>query len=318
MPRFKSKISTLLKSKKINILLVFVLLALLFSLLTKLSKDYTKTIVFDVDMVNVPDEHIILKDSTHKINVTVSTYGFNLLKYYFVDPKLKVDFASLKKETNYYLWTKNSEFQNVVNQFNVATRVNSISPDTINFEYDSYSVKTIPVELVEDIKYALGFDIEDAYHLKPDSIKIIGASTVIDTIAKIKTELLAIKNVNSDINADIKLKLPLNSEELKFSESNINVSGTVKKFTEGSVSIPITVTNLPKDVVINFFPKEAEVTFYTSLDNYKTISVNGFKVECDYSTINNQNNKLFLKITKQPDKVRNVRLGTKAIEFIIL
>ena len=318
MSIIKNKLSKLYKSKKVNILIAFTLLALLFSLLTKLSKDYTRTISFNIEMVNVPEEHVILKDSLHKINVTLTTYGFNLLKYYFVNPKLKVDFRKLKKTSEYYLWTKNNEFQNVVNQFNVSTKINSISPDSISFFYDSYFVKSIPIALNKDITFASGFDIDGTYKLEPDSIRVIGAKSIVDTIAKIETTLLKLNDINSDINNSVSLKLPDNNNEIKFSEHSTTVKGIVKKFTEGSFSVPIIVINLPENLNIKYFPKEIEVIFYTSLDYYKTISTNNFRVECDYNELSFDNNKLIPKVIKQPDSVRNVRLGTKSIEFIIL
>lgn len=318
MSIIKNKLSKLYKSKKVNILIAFTLLALLFSLLTKLSKDYTRTISFNIEMENVPEEHVIIKDSLHKINVTLTTYGFNLLKYYFVNPKLKVDFSKLNKTPNYYLWTKNNEFQNVANQFNISTKINGISPDTISFSFDSYFVKKIPVVLNKNITFASGFDIDGTYQLEPDSISVIGAKTKVDTISKIETTLLKLNDINSDINNSVKLKLPDSYEEIKFSENQITVKGTVKKFTEGSFLIPVIVTNLPDKINLKYFPKEIEVTFYTSLDYYKTISVNNFRVECDYNELSFDNNKLIPKVIKQPDSVRNVRLGTKSIEFIIL
>lgn len=317
MSTIKSKIAKLFKSKKVNVLMVFILLALLFSLLTKLSKDYTKTISFNVEMLNVPEENIILKDSLHKIKVTLTTYGFNLLKYYFVNPKMKVDFNKLKKEPNQYLWTKNSEFQSIVNQFNLATKINGISPDTINFRYDTRFVKKIPVVLNHEIEFASGFDIEESYQLKPDSIKVIGAKIALDSITKVETQTLILDEVNSDINTSISLKLPDSNPDIKFSKIQISVNAAVTKFTEGSVFVPIIITNLPKDVSIKYFPKEIEVTFYTSLDYYRTISGNSFKIECDYSKLDDENNRLIPNITKTDNKVRNVRLGTKSIEFII-
>jgi YbbR domain-containing protein len=268
-------------------------------------------------MLNVPDEHIVLKDSLHKINVTLTTYGFNLLKYYFVNPKLQVDFNKLKKTSNYYLWTKNNEFQNIVNQFNVSTIINGISPDSINFNYDTHFVKLVPVVLNQDIKYASGFDIDGSFQLEPDSIKVIGAKTIIDTISQIETTILTLNDVNSDIDNSINLKLPKPNSNIKFSKSNVRVKGTVKKFTEGSFLVPVTVTNLPENIKIKYFPKEIEVIFYTSLDYFKNISVNNFRIECDYSLLNEENNKLIPKVTKQPDSVRNVRLATKSIEYII-
>ena len=318
MSIIKNKLSKLYKSKKVNILIAFSLLALLFSLLTKLSKDYTRTISFNVDMLNVPEEQIILKDSLHKINVTLTTYGFNLLKYYFVDPTLQVDFAKLKKKSNYYLWTKNNEFQNIANQFNASTKINGISPDSIKFNYDTYFVKSVPIILNKEVTFASGFDIDGSYQLQPDSIKVIGAKSVIDTITNIETMTFSLKDVNSDINSSIQLKISKGNSDIKYSEDKVTVKGTIKKFTEGSFLVPVSVINLPENVNIKYFPKEIEVIFYTSLDYYKTISENNFRIECDFSQVTDENSKLIPKIKKQPDSVRNVRLGTKSIEFIIL
>jgi hypothetical protein len=318
MSIIKNKVSKLYKSKKVNVLLAFTLLALLFSVLTKLSKDYTRTISFNIDMVNVPSEHVVLKDSLHKINVTLTSYGFNLLKYYFVNPKLQIDFSTLKKTSNYYLWTKNNEFQNVANQFNASTKINGISPDSIRFYYDSYFVKSVPIVLKEDISFAPGFDIDGAYQLEPDSVKVIGAKTILDTIGSLETMSFKLSDVNSNINSSVSLKLPNSEIGLKFSDSKVAVKGTVKKFTEGSFLVPVIITNLPEQVKIKYFPKEVEVIFYTSLDYFKHISANNFRVECDYSELNEYNNKLIPKVIKQPDSVRNVRLATKSIEFIIL
>ena len=318
MSIIKNKLSKLYKSKKVNILIAFSLLALLFSLLTKLSKDYTRTISFNVDMLNIPEEQIILKDSLHKINVTLTTYGFNLLKYYFVDPTLQVDFSKLKKKSNYYLWTKNNEFQNIANQFNASTKINGISPDSINFNFDTYFVKSVPIILNKDVTFASGFDIDGSYQLQPDSIKVIGAKSVIDTISNIETMTFSLKDVNSDINSSIQLKISKGNSDIKYSEDKVTVKGTIKKFTEGSFLVPVSVINLTENVNIKYFPKEIEVIFYTSLDYYKTISENNFRIECDFSQVTDENSKLIPKIKKQPDSVRNVRLGTKSIEFIIL
>lgn len=318
MSFIKSKILKLYKSKKVNVLAVFIILALLFSLLTKLSKDYTKTIAFNIEMQNIPDEHIVLNDSLHTIKVTISTYGFNFLKYYFINPSLKVNFDELKKTPSHYLWIKNNEFQNVVNQFNPGIAINGINPDTIYFEYDSYFVKKVPIRLKHQIKFASGFDVENKYSLEPDSVKVIGARTVVDTITKVETEILILDDVNTDVSNNVKLKLPNNNQDFKFSVKRVIVNGSVKKFTEGSLMVPIVITNLPENVQIKYFPKEVEVTFYTSLDNYKSVTPNSFKVECDYRQLTNENNKLIPTIVKQPQQVRNVKLGVKSIEFIIL
>jgi len=116
----------------------------------------------------------------------------------------------------------------------------------------------------------------------------------------------------------IQLKISKGNSDIKYSEDKVTVKGTIKKFTEGSFLVPVSVINLPENVNIKYFPKEIEVIFYTSLDYYKTISENNFRIECFFSQVTDENSKLIPKIKKQPDSVRNVRLGTKSIEFIIL
>ena len=317
MSRLKIHISRLFKSKKINVLLVFVLLALLFSLLTKLSKDYTKTISFDIEMTNVPSQYVILKDSVQMLDVTLTSSGFNLLKYYLINPQLNFDFSTIKRDKKHYVWTKNSQFQSIVNQFNVATSINALKPDTIKFNYDARFIKRLPVVLEQNIKFASGFDIDDSYVLEPDSIDVIGSKMVIDTLKQIKTETLSLSDVNSDINFIVTLNLPNNSDGFLVSSSQVEVFGAVTKFTEGSIFVPVRITNLPENLSINYFPKEIEVIFYTSLENYGNISINSFKVECDFGTLNDFENQLIPKIIEKPTQVKNLRLGTKSIEFII-
>ena len=317
MSRLKIHLSILFKSKKINVLLVFVLLALLFSLLTKLSKDYTKTISFDIEMTNVPSQYVILKDSVRKLDVTLTSSGFNLLKYYIVDPQLTFDFSSIKRNKKQYLWTKNSQFQSIVNQFNLATSINALKPDTIKFNYDTRFVKRLPIVLDQNIKFATGFDIANSYVLKPDSIDVIGSKMIIDTLKQINTKTLSLSDVNNDINLFVTLNLPNNKDDFSVSSSQIEVFGAVTKFTEGSIFVPVRITNLPENLSINYFPKEIEVIFYTSLENYSNISINSFKVECDFGTLNDFENQLIPKIIEKPTQVKNLRLGTKSIEFII-
>ena len=106
---FKSKIASYFKSKKVNVFLLFLILALVFSILTKLSDDYTHTIAFSIEAENIPEEQIIVRDSSHAIDITLTTYGFRLMKYYLSKPSLKVDFTTLDKNATHYFWIQNKD-----------------------------------------------------------------------------------------------------------------------------------------------------------------------------------------------------------------
>jgi len=77
-----SKIKTFMKSKKLNVFLIFFLLAFFILVLSRLSANYTSTVKFKVNLENVPEEMIVLNDSLNTLNLTMSTNGFAWLKYY--------------------------------------------------------------------------------------------------------------------------------------------------------------------------------------------------------------------------------------------
>ena len=108
------------------------------------------------------------------------------------------------------------------------------------------------------------------------------------------------------------------SEGLKFTHSQVQISAVVERFTEGTINVPINIINIPEGIKLKYYPKEVSVVYYTSLSNFKTISTSSFIVEVDYNSLNAQDTYLIPKIVQQPDKVKNVRLNEKRIEFILL
>ncbi len=315
---FKTKITLFFSSKKVNVFVLFLVLALLFSVLTKLSKDYTQTVVFNIEKVNIPVDKLIVNDSSHLLNITLTTYGFKLIKYYLARPSIVVDFQKLEKNKTHYFWTEKKEFSTIVSQFEPNVKIVSINPDTIAFRYDVNNVKKIPVILDADITFSVGFDVINDYVIKPDSIKVIGPKVLTDSISEIFTKRLKMEDVNADVLISVELNLPNSSEGLKFSHSQVQISAVVERFTEGTINVPINIINIPEGIKLKYYPKEVSVVYYTSLSNFKTISTSSFIVEVDYNSLNAQDTYLIPKIVQQPDKVKNVRLNEKRIEFILL
>ncbi len=312
------KIIPYFKSKRANVFALFILIAVLFSLLTKLSRDYTQTFLFNINALNVPEDMVVIKDSTNVIRITLTTYGFKHIKYYFSSPTIDIDFKNLDKTPTHFNWIEKRELSNVINQFDPNVKIENINPDTLRFRYDRNTVKKVPLVLNSDIKFLSGFDLTETFNLVPDSIKVIGPKILTDSISEIFTELLLLENINSNILTNVKLKLPKKDQDLKYSHESIEVSGAVEKFTEGTIDVPINVINVPNGIQVKYYPKVVPVIYYTSLSNFNSISSASFIVECDYNTLNVQDSYLIPKIVQQPDLVKNSKLQVKRIEYIIV
>ena len=63
------KIRSIYKTRKFNVFLFFLLLALIDSMLSKLTSNYTKTIVFAVKLVDVPSDQVVLDQSIDSIRL---------------------------------------------------------------------------------------------------------------------------------------------------------------------------------------------------------------------------------------------------------
>jgi hypothetical protein len=311
----KSQLLSSIKSKKINIFLLFLLSAFIILIFNKLSKEYTNTLLFQIDKENVPLEHVILTDSSNILAITLKTHGFKWLNYYMSDPKVKIDFAKdVYKKDSTYIWHKSINYL-ANTQFDDQVELLNISPDTLYFKYGVNLVKKVPVKLKSNIKYALGYDISGDYQLKPDSVTIIGPNVLVSKLDFIETKEVSMVDVKTDIKNVLDLNLP-NEADLKFSNKTSVLKASVKKFTEGKLKVPIEVINAPKGSKIKYFPKEITVSYYVSLNNFNSVTVKDFKVVCDYSKVVKVST-LIPELVAIPKEVKNAKINQQQIEFII-
>lgn len=319
MSPLRTKIVSLFKSGKLNIFLLFLVLSFAILILAKLSKTYSNTITFDIVKKNIPESYVILSDSSAKLNVTIKTFGFNMLPYYLKKPKLAIDFGSnIAKNDSEYIWTKEKGFSELNLQFDSQVEIVNINPDTLRFRYDKNLVLKVPIELNSNIQFSPGYDIRNSFVLEPDSIKIIGPDNVVSKIQSVMTEEVVLKNVKSDISKMIQLQLPDSLKDVKFSKNSSLLSAAVDRFTEGQLKIPVAVKNVPDSISLKYYPKEVDVFYYTGLSDFNSIIVKDFKVECDYSKLDNEHEYLIPEITKVPKVVKSTRIAQNRIEFIII
>jgi hypothetical protein len=317
MQTIKSKILGLFKSKKINVFLLFFLLAFSILVLTKLSKVYTATLTFDVNPTNVDDTFVLINQDNAKLNITLETYGFDWFRYAINRPLLDIDFnTDIVKKDSTLIWSMSRGFANINKQFSKEKKIISVYPDTLLFKYDSNSIKYVPIVLHANIKYAPGYNTLDVVKTKPDSIKLIGPSSILKKIKKIDTDNVDVLDVKANINKRLALQLDSIGNKVKTNLKQVQLEVKVSKFSEGVVSLPIEVINVPEGITLNYFPKQISLSYATSLENFKNISAQDFKVVCNYKDAID-NSFLTPNLVKQPTSVKNIRLLQQKIEFII-
>jgi len=316
MKQLKAEIVASFKNKRINVFLLFLIFAFVILIFTKLSKEYTNTLPFGIEKLNVPQENVILNDSI-KLNLTLKTHGFRWLSYYFSKPKIKIDFSKdVNKMEDVFVWNKSEAYLNNT-QFDKQVQILSISPDPITFRYGVNMIKKVPVKIKTNINFTLGYDLTSKVTSVPDSITVIGPDVLVSNIKYLDLEELTLKGVRADLNETVKLKLPNNKSDLKFSTEQVTLKAKVEKFTEGTLKIPVLVINVPTAIKLKYFPKVVSVSYYVSLKNFNNISPKDFKVVCNFNKTNESQSFLIPEIIRKPESVKNAKISQQRIEFIV-
>jgi len=284
---------------------------------SKLTSNYTKTIVFVVKPVDVPSDQVVLDQSIDSIGLELEAYGYNLAKYYIDQPIIEISLNDLNKVKSKYQWTKQRNFSDLQSKFNKSIRLVSSSVDQIDFIIEQYESKKVPVELKLELDYKSGFDSFNEYKLSKDSIMITGPNSLIDTINMIQTHKLVLNQIDSEIDAKIRIKPPENSN-ITHSDTELDFQLKVEKFTEESIKVPITIVNIDDNMKINYYPKVVSVLYRVSIREYKSVNPMDFRVECDLNTINRDNSVLISSITKKPSNVRKCRIENNQIQYVII
>ncbi|QMU65208.1 MAG: hypothetical protein GKR88_13500 [Flavobacteriaceae bacterium] len=298
---------------------LFVALAFVFWMLTKFSKEYETTMLFKVKYKNLPESRILQSPPLQEIPIHVKGTGFRLITAKLSGKRLTIDAAGLTKlkGTKYFLLASLQELK-IKKQLNSELSIDYIVQDSIFFDLGYLGTKKVPVYVDATISFMPGYDFSDKLISKPDSITISGPEGIVDTITHVKTEKILLSDVNTSIDQKVSLLLPTGAIKFTDNLKEIKINAAVDKFTEGSLNIPFVIDNLPKDVVINTFPKTVKVSFKVGLSNFNRIHASSFGIHCDYE-FSQQNNLTYLipKLLMKSDLVENVKIAPNKIDFLI-
>ena len=301
--------------KTLNNFLIFLLISILFSTIVKLTKVHTKSISYKINLTDIPDDKIITNQSVDSIKITVSSFGFDFVKYYLSDQAINISSKDIFDNSKSYVITQSNSYSQIDNFITPKFELISINIDSLFFNYDRLKTKNLPVILNSSINFSQGFDYFENFTIIPDSISVIGPELVLESINTITTKKLILDNLKSSINEN--LLLDIQYTNLKYSNKSVKLFIDVEKSTESILDIPVSIINVPKDIKLNYYPKMIKISFTVSLDNYQKYSSKDFKIICDFNQIS-LDGKLTPEVINQPNLIKNIRLINNEIQYVFL
>ena len=317
MRKFIEYLRQKIRAKRLNVFLLFLVLAFFISMLSKLSSPRMHTLQFELQPLKLPPQELLVQDPLPKVDVIITTNGFNLLKIAFQKLLLKIDFSTLQKDDKAYYWNESEHRSKLAQFFGANTTLESIRPTSLTFNYATQFVKKVPVFINVEPNFVIGYDLESPLKSQPDSIAIVGPKKYLENINKVSTKNITLNDVQKDIETTVDLDVSNYPAYLKFSKTKVLLTGKVDKFTEGKIAVPVQLVNLPKNLTLSIFPKEIPVVFYTSLSAYNSIDRNDFRIECDYNSLDLSSNVMIPKLVLYPKSAKTAELQINSLEYVI-
>lgn len=306
-------ISKSLKTKEFKVFLLFFVLSFFFWVFTKLSGSYTTTVPIAVEFINIPNDKYV-KEEAIQLKVEVETSGFRVLQQLLATPKMTIDLAkSLQKKGDNYTIETSTLNRKIKDKIGIFSKIKNISPEQLEIAVVSYEEKKLPVLLDTTIVFREGYDLLSSMRISPDSIKVFGPKTTLDTLTAIRTEKLKLEDVYEDFSQQLAVRKTPNN--LKYDLDVVTVYGDVDEFVYKELSIPVEIINMPKNAEITIFPKEITVSFKSPISMYNKISSQDFEVIADFK--NREASSIPITLKYAPEFLDAVSLKQLTVAFVL-
>lgn len=282
-----------------------------------MSESFVYDLVVKTDYIQVPDSLILLHQSENELKIKIRANGFQLLRYQLSPKRVQLDLSALRQSRNRYYLTSGILRRQIGSQMTSGSTLVELETDTLYVTLEKLDAKWVPVLPDVTLDFTQNFMLDGSLKIEPERVRILGPKAEIDTIQSLNTVAVRLENIQEDILLDLAIKATEYLPNTKFSTRTVNVTGTVFKFTETLIEVPVEVINLPEQVLIKTFPPAVSVLCRGRVDDLKNLDPQAFKVQADYTNPDVESGRLRLELIEFPKRVNTAILQKHTVEFIV-
>ena len=280
-----------------------------------LNLSYTYSIEVEVPLELTYSKSEAVSDQLpSNLDVTVNGKGWDLLNILmFKKLHYKLDLSKYKAES------KIITNQSIQDRLNLPSNITltKIEPEEININLDKYSEKYVRLRSNLIIKTKDNYKLVGTVKLSPDSVKIIGANSVINRIKFVPTEVKVIEDINSNMSGLINIKDTLGNLiriEPKSVRYSFNVELAADKNFEG---IDIAINNVPDNKEVLLIPPKAEVSLKGGVEQLSKINPSEIKLVIDFKKLEDDTLGYFVPEIQLPVEANVVNINPPKFQYII-
>lgn len=298
-----------------TVFLLFLAITLFFWWSQTMNQNYDTVMKMPVQLTGVPDDVRVTTPPVSQITVSLSGKGTALRKSGRRGGRNMLHVSSgIFNMTHGHASLSTMKLRDSISALlPPSVTVRTVEPDSIVFQYAMQRSVMLPVEFDGTTESQDQFFME-RMEFRPDSVQariLLSDTLEHHVVADIETIVLS-----SDTTVNEVALKPIPGVLL--GTESVQMTVIAQQYTEKSIEVPITGVNFPDYLTLKSFPSKATVTVWVKMSEYDKVGARDFQIVVDYNDIAGRNgSKAPLHIYSQPANVRNVRLQTRNVDYLM-
>lgn len=297
------------------VFLLFLVISFIFWWSTTMSDSYEMSTQVSVNIAGVSDDMRVVSKAVPQINVNLDGKGVALWKSRFSRGRRSVtlDSRQFVKNSGRAAYSTSWLADTLAEMLPAGVSVRSIQPDSIVFRYVKQHKVRVPVVYEGNVESRDQFFLEET-EFAPDSISLFvldSDTSEYRAVARVGDIVLSSDTLSMNVGLDFPKNVLADAYETR-------VTFISQQYTEKTLEIPVTGVNFPRGVRLMSFPSKAVLVFWVKMSDFDKVNSGDFQVVVDYNDISEGGDeRVQLHVFAQPANVRNVRLQTPVVEYLM-
>ena len=303
-------------AKEFLMFLFFLLAAFVFWYLTTMNQEYEMSYSVKTELKHLPNDVILTEPMPKVVKVVLKDRGDKLVEYKARGKMKTLDIDYRQHARTGRTACYGAEVEKLLGgELALSTEVVSVTPDTLLYYAAEARGVKLPVRWQGRIEADRQYVIEQV-RLVPDSVVVYAAKQLTDTMTAVYMPIVE----HVGLTDSLKLLLAPGREMwgVRYEPDAVEMNVAVSPYVVKRVQVPVEGYMFPYGQELKTFPSKVEVAFRVSLDNFREVTEEDFKILVRHSQIRDNNSgKVAISLDEMPDNVTDIVIEPTEVDYLI-
>jgi hypothetical protein len=296
-----------------KIKLFCLLSALFFWFYISLDSQFEYTADVPLRVINPPEGWMLLEPLPPRVNVLFKGSGRSFASFRFRERILEVEMRNTRNNVRVPLTA------DMIKNLPPGVRVMSIlSPEQVTVRWDRLAEKRVRVISRIELTPADGYTLVGDIRIEPDTIKISGPQSIIDSISTVQTEKRRLEGLIKEIQDKVPLEPGSPGNVLRFSARTVRFQADVQRIGERWMKgIPVSVVNVPEGTQAAVTPRTLSLRIQGGADLLAQMQPEDILVTVKFSELQGRSGKRLSALIRTPKDVSFSEVEPRYFELTV-